>query len=165
VSGTSLALASGRGDTPLAALGGRSPLVTGGRVALLGRRDAVPSWGHAALEASSILDVPTHAFRTHTASELAAAALAQVLSHCVRGFWIHLDVDVLDSAVMSAVDSPAPGGLMPDQLLSLLTPLVHHPRALGLDVSIYDPALDADRSCARRLVAILDSLLRPRETR
>jgi arginase len=83
----------------------------------------------------------------------------------VRGFWIHLDVDVLDSAVMCAVDSPVPGGLMPDQLLSLLTPLAQHPRALGLDVSIYDPALDPDRSCARRLVRLLDSLLRPRETR
>jgi arginase len=159
VSGMSLALASGRGDTPLAALGGRSPLVSSGRVALLGRREAVPPRGHAALEASSILDVPAHAFTTNAASEVAAAALEQVLPHGVRGFWIHLDVDVLDAAVMPAVDSPAPGGLMPNQLLSLLTPLAQHPRALGLDVSIYDPALDPDRSCARRLVKLLAALV------
>jgi arginase family enzyme len=48
--------------------------------------------------------------------------------------------------------------------LKLLTPLVQHPQALGLDVSIYDPALDPDRSCARRLVRLLDALLSPCET-
>ena len=48
---------------------------------------------------------------------------------------------------------------MPDQLVNLLTPLVQHPQALGLDVSIYDPALDPDRSCARRLVKLLAALV------
>jgi arginase len=164
VSGMSLALASGRGDTPLAALGGNAPLVHSRRVALLGRRDAAPGAADAALQVSSILDLPAHQFTTHTATELAAAVLARMLSPGVRGFWIHLDVDVLDAAVMSAVDSPTSGGLMPDQLLKLLTPLVQHPQALGLDVSIYDPALDPDRSCARRLVRLLDALLSPCET-
>jgi arginase len=160
VSGMSLALASGRGDTPLAALGGRQPLVNSRRVALLGRRARVPGHGQASLEASAILDVPTHQLATSAASELAAAALARMLSPGVRGFWIHLDVDVLDAAVMSAVDSPSHGGLMPDQLVNLLTPLVQHPHAIGLDLSIYDPALDPDRSCARRLVNLLVALLK-----
>jgi arginase len=83
----------------------------------------------------------------------------------VRGFWIHLDVDVINPAVMSAVDSPEPGGLMPDELVQLLGPLVRHPQALGLDVAIYDPALDPDRSCARRLVALLANLLGQPEVR
>ena len=48
---------------------------------------------------------------------------------------------------------------MADELVAFLRPLVRHPRALGLDVSIYDPALDPDRSCARRLVSLLESLL------
>jgi arginase len=163
VSGMSLALASGRGDSPLAALGGRSPLVNGRRVALLGRRDGLSAHGHPALAASSILDVPTHQFLSHAANDLAAAALARVLPSGTRGFWIHLDVDVLDAAVMSAVDSPTRGGLMPDQLVQLLTPLVQHPQALGLDVSIYDPALDPDRSCARRLVNLLAAVFDERD--
>jgi hypothetical protein len=36
--------------------------------------------------------------------------------------------------------------------------LVQHPRALGLSLTIYDPALDPDRSCARKLVHLLESL-------
>jgi arginase len=159
-----LGLASGRGDTPLARLAGREPLVDGRHVALVGRRDgAVASYGHAALAASPTLDLSDSEMTTQTSGDLAAAALARIASPDVRGFWIHLDVDVLNPAAMPAVDSPEPGGPMPAELVSLLTPLVRHPRALGLDVSLYDPALDADRSCARKLVTLLETLLAPSE--
>src|SRR5262249_55171680 len=43
VAGMCLALASGRGSTPLARLAGRTPLVAPGHVALVGRRDAADS--------------------------------------------------------------------------------------------------------------------------
>jgi arginase len=87
-----------------------------------------------------------------------------VASPDVRGFWIQIDADVLNPAVMSAVDSPEPGGLMPGELISFLAPLVGHPRALGLSLTIYDPALDPDRSCARQLVSLLEALLAPEAT-
>lgn len=162
VSGMCLSLASGRGKTPLARLAGRTPLVDGRHVALVGRRDAADSWyGHAALAASPILDLPDSELLTQDLSELAAATLTQVAVPDARGFWIQLDADVLNPAVMFAVDSPAPGGPMPHELVSLLAPLVHHPRALGLSLTTYDPALDPDRSCARRLVGLLDTLLGP----
>ncbi len=66
---------------------------------------------------------------------------------------------MINPAAMPAVDSPEPGGPMPDEIVSLLTPLVRHPLAIGLDLSVYDPALDADRSCARELVGLLEALL------
>ena len=68
---------------------------------------------------------------------------------------------MLDPIAMAAVDSPEPGGLTPRELLRVLTPLVQHPRALGLSLTTYDPALDPDRSCARRLVNLLEALLAP----
>jgi hypothetical protein len=43
--------------------------------------------------------------------------------------------------------------------VQLLTPLVHHPQALGLEITIYDPGLDPDRLCAHRLVSLLERLL------
>ena len=57
---------------------------------------------------------------------------------------MHLDADVLDPAVMPAVDSPDADGLHPDELLALLRPLVRSPRCVGLNVTIYDPDLDPD---------------------
>ena len=60
---------------------------------------------------------------------------------------------------MPAVDSPEPGGPTIAEVVELLTPLVRHPRALGLELTIYDPGLDPDRSCATRLVTLLENLL------
>lgn len=160
VASMSLGLAVGRGDTPLARLAGRSPLVDRRRVALVGRRDAAEPWyGHAGLAASGILDLPDAEFLAERAEELTTASLSRVATDEVQGFWIQVDADVLNPAVMWAVDSPEPGGPMPHELVSLLMPLVSHPRALGMSVTIYDPALDPDRSCARQLVSLLESLL------
>jgi arginase len=158
-----LALAVGRGDTPLARLAGDEPLVRSQNVVLIGRRDAAEPWyGHAALAASPILDIPGAALRERGVADVAGAALERFTlpgpREEVRGFWIHLDADVIDPTLMPAVDSPTPGGPTMNQLLQLLTPLVHHPQALGLEITIYDPGLDPDRSCAARLVSLLENL-------
>jgi arginase len=159
IAGMGLAFACGRGDGPLARLGGRSPLVAARRVALIGRRDgARTGHGHAALAASAVLDVRDEELLSHDADDLAAAILDRVAADAA-GFWIHLDADVLNPALMPAVESPEPGGPMPDELVPLMRPLVEHPLALGLSVAVYDPALDPDRSAARRLVTLIERLL------
>jgi len=159
-----LALAVGRGETPLARLAGDEPLVHGKDVVLIGRRDAAQPWyGHAALAASPILDIPGTALSDRGVAEVAAATLLSLTSpgssEMPRGFWIHLDADGINPTVMSAVDSPEPGGPTINEVVELLTPLVRHPRALGLELTIYDPGLDPDRSCATRLVTLLEKLL------
>ncbi len=161
-SGMALALATGRGNTALSRLAGPMPLVGDHHVALLGRRDDASDWhGHAAFAKSSILDVPSAQLQADDWLEVAATTLDQVAPPDVRGFWIQVDADVLDPMTMAAVDSPEPGGPTPRELLRVLTPLVQHPRALGLSLTTYDPALDPDRSCARRLVNMLEALLAP----
>lgn len=69
------------------------------------------------------------------------------------GYWLHLDVDVLDPSHMPAVDSPSPGGLDPDQLTDLVRSL--WPGAVGMQVCVFDPDLDPTGELARRLVDIL----------
>lgn len=159
-----LALAVGRGETPLARLTGDAPLVHGKDVVLIGRRDAAEPWyGHAALAASPILDIPGAVLSDRGVVDVATAALKRVTSpgssEELHGFWIHLDADVINPTVMPAVDSPTPGGPTIEELVDLLTPLVRHPRALGLELTIYDPGLDPDRSCATRLVSLLENVL------
>ena len=159
-----LALAVGRGETPLARLAGNEPLAHGKDVVLIGRRDAAEPWyGHAALAASPILDISGAALSDRGVADVAAAALLSLTSPGssgqARGFWIHVDADFINPTVMPAVDSPTPGGPTIKELVELLTPLVRHPRALGLELTIYDPGLDPDRSCAATLVALLENLL------
>jgi arginase len=83
----------------------------------------------------------------------AVAALLKPLSACSGGYWLHLDVDILDPEVMPAVDSPAPAGLQPADLRVLLRILA--PGAVGADVTVYDPDLDPDGRLAKMLVDLL----------
>jgi arginase len=73
-----------------------------------------------------------------------------------------VDADVIDPNAVPAVDSPTPGGLGLDELASMLIPLVRHPKALGLELTIYDPELDPDRTSAARLATLLERVLRER---
>lgn len=70
-----------------------------------------------------------------------------------RGFWLQVDVDVLDPAHMPAVDSPDPGGLSPQELTDFLRAVA--PRAWGASVTVFDPDLDPDGTHARTIAAIV----------
>jgi arginase len=155
-----LGLAVGRGNTPLARLAGDVPLVHPGNIALIGRRDEAEPWyGHVALHASAVLDLPYAAVRDAGTEQTAATVLGRVAREDLSGFWIHVDADVIDPAVMPAVDSPEPGGPSLEELAALLRPLARHPKSLGMELTIYDPQLDPDHACGRRLVELLDDVL------
>jgi arginase len=161
-SNMALSFAVGRGQSALAHLDGPRPLVEPRRAAVIGRREAVPSGGDDPVAAASILDLRASELDSAVAlAHVADRALSRIAAHGVRGFWIHVDADVLNPRAMPAVGSPEPGGPMPQQLLAMLAPLVADRRALGMSVSVYDPALDADRSSARQLVNVLTLLLAP----
>jgi arginase len=147
--GEDLALVTGRGDA-LAMLEGRRPLVRDSDVFVIGvRRD------DGALDELNALGIPVR-----TADEVrrdgAASSAREALAHFddldgLDGFWIHVDVDALDSAVMPAVDTPEPDGLAFDQLSELLRGLLADSRARGLEVTIFDPDLDEDGELAQAL--------------
>jgi arginase len=95
-----------------------------------------------------------------TASEISAspARCVELTNHVVQrpeldGFWLHLDVDVLDPEVLPAVDSPAAGGLSSQELTDLLHQLA--PAALGIHVTVFDPDLDPDGRQAALLTQCL----------
>jgi arginase len=59
-----------------------------------------------------------------------------------EGFWVHLDADVLDDAVMPAVDYRLEGGLSTGELETILQTAMASERLVGLEVTIYNPTLD-----------------------
>ena len=152
-----LALAVGRGDTPLARLGGDEPLARPEDVVLIGRRDHAdaPWYGQEVLATLPILDIQHAMVRSRGPDAVAHDVLQRVTRSGLNGFWIHLDADVLDPSVMPAVDSPVPDGLAVDEVVALLRSLVHHPSALGIELTIYDPSLDPDHASAARLSSLL----------
>ena len=63
------------------------------------------------------------------------------------------------SSALPAGDSPDPGGLSAAELTGLLAALA--PRAVGAQVTVFDPDLDPDGSHARLLTDILVTGLAP----
>jgi arginase len=152
-----LALVTGRGPEVVTDLEGRRPLLRDEDVVVLGHRDAE----HAAAEGSRPLAATIRAMDLAAVRERGAArAAGDALAHLDRGggpagFWVHLDVDVLDDAVMPAVDYRLPDGLTWEELTAVLRTAVAGGHALGLDVTIFNPTLDPDGRVARSLVDAL----------
>jgi arginase len=95
-----------------------------------------------------------------------AGAARQALDRLERaelaGFWVHLDVDILDPSVMPAVDSPDPGGIGHAELVELLAPLVRSERCTGVEITVFDPDLDPDGRLAAELTDTLVAAITPK---
>lgn len=157
-----LALATGRGPAILADLEGLRPLVRDADVAVLGYRDSEEAArnGSQALP-RTIFAQDLAALRDKGAARAAREALAHLARPELDGFWIHLDLDVLDDAVMPAVDYRLPGGLACAELETILRAALRSGRALGMTLSIFNPDLDRDGSIARKVVESLGRALKP----
>ena len=161
--GEDLALATGRGQPDLADMEGLRPYLRDGNVVLLGIRPQDEY--RLDLQAAGIAFRAVPQLRGDGAGRTAQWAREQ-LADCA-GFWLHVDVDVLDPAVMPAVDAPDEGGIAYAELELLVAGLVAAPDCLGMQVTVFDPDYDPDGTYARELVGSLMTglapLLRPDE--
>lgn len=157
VASLDLALATGRGPRLLTDLDGLAPLVRAEDVALIGYRDFDDNdrFGSEHVHDSGITVLDYRDLRAGTIPLVLDRALTTVTKPELQGFWVHLDVDVLDDAIMPAVDYRQEGGLSWDEAAHLLQGLLSRPGACGLEVTIYNPNLDPDRSIARELCGLI----------
>ncbi|MFF5934042.1 arginase family protein [Streptomyces sp. NPDC012508] len=156
VASMELALATGRGPRPLADLEGRGPLVRDEDVVAFGFRDADESAAAGSRPLPPRLyALPLDDVRAVGAGEAARGAVDRLAEREGDGYWVHLDVDVLDDAVMPAVDYRQPGGLSWAELEDVLRTALGHERAVGFDVTIFNPRLDPDGTIAARLTECL----------
>lgn len=160
VASMDLAITTGRGPAELVDLAGDGPLVREEDVVLFGYRDAeiAVEYGSPDVRETSIRILDLAGVRQLGARAAAEEALVALERSGPEGFWIHLDADVLNDEVMPAVDYRMPDGLWPEELESVLRVVLKSPRAVGMDVTIYNPSFDDhDRSAARVLAATLAS--------
>ena len=149
-----LAIVSGRGPDVLTDIEGLKPLVRDGDIVAFGYRDAEEARSYGSQD---IRDTAVNAFDLATIKELGVSrAAADALSALgdLR-FWMHLDVDVLDDAIMPAVEYHLAGGLCFDELSEVLQALIASQRAIGMTVAIFNPSLDPDGRLAHELVSCL----------
>jgi arginase len=157
-----LAIVSGRGPDILTNIDNLRPLVRDTDVVVFGYRDSK----QAAIDRSqNVKDTEMHVFDLLTVKELnihsaTSMAIERLLSNQLDGFWIHLDVDVLEDSIMPAVDYRQSDGIGFSDLSQLLRILLASKNVVGMTITIFNPRLDFGGSIARKLVSsIVNGLL------
>jgi arginase len=147
----------GRGAPELARIEPVFPLVRPGRLALLGIERLDPQ------EVPVFMALPSLRVRGHEIRRDGAAVIARETLRRVAGgeglFYVHLDVDVIDSGEMPAVDFPARGGISGEDARDLLSGLAAGPGFLGIEVTNLNPDRDPGGAAAARVVEILGAAL------
>jgi arginase len=148
---TELAFALGMVDTRWSAeLDDALPRLAEADVRMLGPRD------RAQLDAE---DVPSLAARVplvdgeRVASDPGGETVAALRS-LSSTWWFHVDLDVLSTAELPAIDYPQDGGLS-WAALQAVTRVALRASPVGWDVTIYNPDLDPERVHAERIVRFL----------
>jgi arginase len=155
-----LAFATGYGPDLLINLEQRGPLVHPADVVALGFRDADEQrlYGSQPL-AADILALDLRTVRQMGVEEAMQATLDRLTQPEIEGFFIHLDADCLDDRIMPAVDYRLPDGFSWSDVTSILRMALTSGRAVGLEVTIYNPVLDEDGRAGRELTNVLVAAL------
>lgn len=139
--GMDLAIVTGHGHNKLCNIGDQGPYFKEDHVWCVGNRDN-EDWYVKAIADSDIHYVDLSALRAIGVKKCIDEFLQMVETGKLDGFWIHIDVDVLNDRIMPAVDSRQPDGLEYEEFNEILQLLFSHDKATGLEITILDPELD-----------------------
>ncbi len=162
LSDSDLWLATGHGPDVLANPEGLGPLVDPRACVIYGHRDRGDQ-----LEMGSE-DVYRQPMLVRSLAEVRSAGIEDASHHAtaflagsgVDQVWLHFDADCLDDALMPAVDWRVAGGMTPVEVVDLIRPLLEAGLLCGMDVTIYNPALDtSDLAAGRVLLGVLEAIL------
>jgi len=148
---------------PFATLGTDMPALALNRVAFIGPRDhdEMNKMGsplpHEISPRPFIADAP--ALAHITATDAAESAIEHLRGAGAKGFWLHIDLDVLSTEDMPAVDFPQPGGLSWAELSETTRVLVRDPGFRGMSIAILNPNLDQGGTVSMRTATWLNTVL------
>lgn len=94
----------------------------------------------------------------HDPATAGASAARQARAGPTSAWWLHIDLDVLSTRALPAVDYRQPGGLSWAELETVVDTALELSGCLGATVTIYNPDLDPDGRHARRIVAFASRL-------
>lgn len=139
---------------------GRTTLIESSQVCLLGPRDkeVLLRAGTRSLGDGRMIFYDGGALRKGTIEDMATRAIRGLIP-TVKKLWLHVDLDVLSTRSLPAVDYPQPGGLSWDELERLTASILSSGNVVGMDVTIYNPDLDPDNRSARRIARYVETAM------
>lgn len=159
VAGMDLGLATGFGPDKLVNLNNQAPYFDEENIFCVGDKESDPEYVRL-IEASKINYFDLGQIRKMGSETVARIFLQMVEKQNLTGFFVHLDVDILTSLVMPAVDCPDERGLTYEELMPLLKIIMESPLAVGMELTIFDPSLDTDGVIIKRFIEEISILFR-----
>lgn len=139
---------------------GDTPVVDPGKIALIGARDQeeldliAPLPDDLGIARIEYRDDLRHGDLTRVGESIAAE-----LTGDGSKFWLHLDVDILDSDAFPATDYLMPDGLSMTELRALFAPLASSPGLAGVGITCFNPEKDEGGACGAELAELMRSTL------
>ena len=143
VGGMAASIVAGHGNTALSNIMQLSPYIKEEYVWCVGNREYDEEYEQE-IRRSAATYIPLHLLREKGMKQCAEEFLLAVQSNGLDGFWLHIDVDVLNNDIMPCVDSPTAGGLLYEEFNELTGYLFSSDKMAGLEITILDPELDRD---------------------
>lgn len=155
--GVALGIVDDALPAPLAQL---MPLLAPEAVAMLGARDRkeIDEHGATSLDGTVAVFRNDDAVRAHGPAASTREAVAAI-GPAAPAFWLHVDLDVLRTEDLAAVDYPQPGGLTWHELLEIGASALAEPGCAGVSIAIYNPDKDKDGVGAVRIVRFAANLV------
>lgn len=141
--GMDLAIVTGHGHEKLTNIHNQKPYFEEKNIFCVGNREYNKEYVQPILE-SDINYFDLKKLRNNGLAQTANQFLELIQENNLDGFFIHLDVDVLNDKIMPAVDSREIDGLTYKEFSELLKPLFSNEKAVGIQITILDPNLDKD---------------------
>jgi arginase len=138
---------------------GSVPLLEHSKICIFGPRDkkALEKTRTRSLDDGTIMFYDDGSLRNMDMLQVAESALRK-LNRRVDKLWLHVDLDVLSTRSLPAVDYRQQGGLNWGQLEALTASILSRGNVIGMDLTIYNPDLDPKRCAARRIVRFLQAV-------
>lgn len=141
--GMDLAIVTGYGPDKLTNIYNQKPYFKEKNVFCVGNREYDQKYVHPILQ-TNIKYFDLKMLRANGLKNTAHQFLDLVQVQELEGFFIHIDVDVLNDNIMPAVDSREMDGLTYKEFSEILEPLLSSKQAVGLEITILDPDLDKE---------------------
>jgi arginase len=140
------------------ALAAQLPRLAVDRVRVLGARDRDELADAGIDSIGSVVTVVDDAAIRHDPARVARDGV-RAIGGPARSWWLHIDLDVLSTDALAAVDYQQAGGLDWVHLETLADSALAVGGCVGVTVTVYNPDLDPERGGAARIVAWLAHLV------
>ncbi|MBS7231418.1 arginase family protein [Flavobacterium psychroterrae] len=156
VGGMAASIVTGNGHEKLTNILNLSPYIKEENLWCVGNREYDDEYENE-IRNSSATYLSLHELRKQGISNSVKSFLQEVETKNLDGFWLHIDVDVLNDSIMPCVDSRTPDGLTYNEFNELTSYLFQGNKLSGLEITILDPDLDTTGEYTKNFVTNLTS--------